>query len=75
MKWCRRRFEPLGKLSIPIFVSGVATFVCPAVWAYFAQKRFGWGPGMVGVSLAIYGTGIAIVQGLLIRPVLRWIGA
>jgi MFS transporter, DHA1 family, tetracycline resistance protein len=64
----------LRPLLILIFVYGVAFFVYPAVWAFYGQERFGWGPGMVGVSLAVYGIAIAIVQGVLMRPILRRIG-
>ena len=64
----------LGKLMAILFIYAVAFFVYPGVWAYFGQERFGWGPGMVGLSLAVFGIGIAIVQGLLIRPILARIG-
>jgi DHA1 family tetracycline resistance protein-like MFS transporter len=64
----------LRRLMLIIFIYAVAFFVYPGVWAYFGAERFGWGPGMIGLSLGIFGIGIAIVQGLLIRPVLRRIG-
>ncbi|SMY08435.1 TCR/Tet family MFS transporter [Flavimaricola marinus] len=64
----------LRPLLLLIFVYGIAFFVYPAIWAYYGQERFGWGPGMVGVSLGIYGVAIAVVQGVLMRPILRLIG-
>ena len=64
----------LGKLMIIIFVYAVAFFVYPGVWTYFGAERFDWGPGMIGLSFGIFGIGIAIVQGVLIRPILRAIG-
>lgn len=64
----------LRPLLVLMFFYGVAFFVYPAVWAYYGQIRFGWGPGMVGVSLAVYGISIAVVQGVLIRPILARIG-
>jgi len=81
-----RRANPLGafknigqlpglkKLMLITFVYTIAFFVYPGVWAYFGAERFDWGPGMIGLSLGIFGIGIAIVQGLLIRPILRLIG-
>ena len=63
--------KPLLLLS---FVYSVAFFVYPAIWAYYGQARFGWGPGMVGLSLGLYGVMVAVVQGLLMRPILRRIG-
>ena len=64
----------LRPMLVLMFFYGVAFFVYPAVWAYYGQIRFGWGPGMVGVSLAVYGISIAVVQGVLIRPILARIG-
>ncbi len=81
-----RRANPLGALrhigALPglgpmlaiVFIYSIAFFVYPAIWAYFGQLRFGWGPGMVGLSLAIFGISMAIFQGWLIRPILRAIG-
>ena len=81
-----RRANPLGafanigalpglkRLMLVMFVYTIAFFVYPGVWAYFGAERFGWGPGMIGLSLGLFGVGIAIVQGLLIRPVIDRIG-
>ncbi len=81
-----RRANPLGAfknigglpglkpLMLVTFVYTIAFFVYPGVWAYFGAERFDWGPGMIGLSLGIFGIGIAIVQGLLIRPIIRRIG-
>ena len=64
----------LKKLIAISLIYTIAFFVYPGVWAYFGQLRFGWGPGMVGVSLAVFGIGIAIVQGVLIRPIIARLG-
>jgi DHA1 family tetracycline resistance protein-like MFS transporter len=81
-----RRANPLGafanigalpglkRLLLITFVYTVAFFVYPGVWAYFGAERFGWGPGMIGLSLAVFGIGIAVVQGFLIRPIIARIG-
>ncbi len=45
----------------------MAFIVYPAVWAYFTLEQFGWGPRMVGLSLAGYGLLLALMQGVLIR--------
>ncbi len=63
------------KLLLSIsFVYGIAFFVYPAIWAYFASLQFGWSPAMIGVSLASFGVSMAIVQALLMRPILRLLG-
>lgn len=64
----------LGRFMIISFVISLAFFVYPSVWAYFGKLQFGWGPGMIGLSLGAFGIGIAIVQGLLMRPILSKIG-
>ena len=63
----------LSRMLATYFVYCVAIYVYPAIWAYFTQARFGWGPQMVGLSLAIYGLSSAIVQIWVIRWMLaRW---
>lgn len=81
-----RRANPLGALSavgrLPgikpllavFFLYQVAFWVYPSVWAYFTRARFGWEPGMVGLSLALFGIAIALVQGGLIRVALARLG-
>ena len=64
----------LNRMLITVFITAVAFFVYPAVWAYFGQARFGWDSRMVGLSFGLFGLAVAIVQGLLIRPILRHIG-
>ncbi|MEP2533302.1 TCR/Tet family MFS transporter [Shimia sp.] len=64
----------VGKLLIVFFIYQVATAVYPAVWPYYTTERFGWSPGMIGVSLAAYGTTFALVQGFLIAPSIRYFG-
>ena len=81
-----RRANPLGAFKnigalpglMPMLVVsliyGIAFFVYPAIWAYFGHARFGWSPTMIGLSLALFGVSIAVVQGVLIRPVINLIG-
>jgi len=56
------------------FLYQVAFFVYPSTWAYFTTARFGWSEGMIGASLAAFGVSMAIVQGGLIRVILRLLG-
>lgn len=48
--------------------------VYPVIWAYFGIARFGWSATEVGLSLAFYGIGFAVVQGALIGPAQRFLG-
>ncbi len=81
-----RRANPLGavkqlgklpgvrKLLTIYFLYHVAFAVYPSVWAYFGQERFGWGPSILGLSLALFGITMAVVQAGVIRMTLRWLG-
>ncbi len=65
------RLPGVGRLLLLFFFYELAFFVFPVVWAYYTRARFGWEPGMVGVSLAAFGLSIAVVQGGMIRLILR----
>ncbi|GIT90924.1 tetracycline resistance MFS efflux pump [Jannaschia pagri] len=81
-----RRANPLGGLlavrALPgvglllgvWFFYQVANWVYPAIWAYFTQAAFGWDERMVGISLAVYGVSMVVVQGGLIRLVIPRLG-
>ncbi len=67
----KRSILPLVRVN---FVDALAGMVYPAVWAYFAIAQFGWGPAMVGWSLAAYGLCFAAVQAGLIRVFISRLG-
>lgn len=64
----------LRALLVMFFFYQVAFTVYPAIWAFFTEARFGWSPGMIGMSLGAFGVAIALVQGGLIRVILRLLG-
>ncbi|VAV99222.1 Uncharacterized MFS-type transporter [hydrothermal vent metagenome] len=62
-----------GRLLMVLFLYHLAFNAYPAIWSYFTKARFGWDPRMIGVSLAVFGISMALVQGGLIRVALaRW---
>ena len=63
----------LPLLTVFLLLS-IAFFVYPAIWAYFGRAKFAWDASMVGFTLATYGLGIAVIQGVLIRPILKKLG-
>lgn len=81
-----RRANPAGSLyaiaSLPgirpllwvYFLYSISIYVYPAIWSYFTLERFDWSSQMIGLSLAVYGIGMAAVQGGLIRPATRYLG-
>ncbi|MDG2475024.1 MAG: TCR/Tet family MFS transporter [Paracoccaceae bacterium] len=65
--WKAFLFKNLRVPLICFFLISVAHWVYPAIWSYWGKEVFGWGSGMIGISLACYGIGISFVQGFLIR--------
>lgn len=64
----------VGPLLLVFFIYQVAFTVYPAIWSFFGKERFGWEPSTIGLSLGLFGIMLAIVQGGLIRPILRLLG-
>lgn len=69
-----RGIPAIGMLVAVEFFYVLSTHVYPVIWSYFATLQFGWSPGMIGVSLGAYGILTALILGLLIRWVLKWLG-
>lgn len=61
----------LPQLLLLFLIYSIAMHVYPAVWAYYGKARFDWDARMIGISLAIFGTGMALVQAFLIAPAIR----
>lgn len=68
------RLPGLGRYLTIYGLHEFAFFVFPTIWSYFGIARFGWTPGQVGLSLAFYGIGFAVVQGVLVGPAIRHLG-
>lgn len=48
--------------------------VYPSTWAFFAAAKFDWSPGMIGLSLAATGIGMAIIQGVFTGRIVNRLG-
>ncbi len=69
-----RKLPGVLPLVAVYFLYHVAFAVYPSVWSYFGQERFGWQPSVIGLSLALFGGAMAIVQGGVIRLALNQLG-
>jgi DHA1 family tetracycline resistance protein-like MFS transporter len=69
----RSSHQLLGLATIDFLVS-IAHQVLPAVFVLYTGHRYGWDEATVGLTLAFVGICSAIVQGLLIGPVVTWFG-
>ncbi len=81
-----KRLNPLGALRaisrVPAVLPLVAAYffwqlavtVYPVTWAYYAIASFGWSSGLIGLSLAVSGLGMASVQILLVGRIVKRFG-
>jgi len=69
------KFSGLGLLFSAMFIYSIAHFVYPAVWSYYTKEMFDWSTTEIGFSLAMVGVGFAVVQGLMLGPLIKNFGA
>jgi DHA1 family tetracycline resistance protein-like MFS transporter len=81
-----RRANPLGSLlqmrkypAVLVMMGAVLLMllghaVYPAIWSYYTDFRFGWGPAEIGLSLMAVGLTTAMVQGGLTRILVPKLG-
>ena len=73
LRLLRRYPQVLGLIGV-LFLMALAHMVYPTTFVLYADYRFGWGPQMVGYTLALVGVLAAIVQGGLIKKIVGALG-
>ncbi|MFT3790427.1 MAG: TCR/Tet family MFS transporter [Rudaea sp.] len=73
LKLLARYPQVLGLVGVAALIA-FAHMVYPSTFVLYADYRYGWGPRMVGITLAIVGVLSAIVQGGLIKPIVGKLG-
>ena len=68
LKLLQSHHELLGLASIN-FLYNLAHQVYPSVFVLYVGYRYGWDARMVGLTLAIVGVCSAVVQGVLVKPI------
>jgi DHA1 family tetracycline resistance protein-like MFS transporter len=68
------KFDSLKVLLLVFLLYSISTAVYAAIWPYFTAERFSWSPGMIGLSLTVYGVCFAFIQGVLVQPTINLIG-
>lgn len=63
----------LGLAGI-LLLWNIASMVYPATWSYFAIAQYGWSNRMIGISLALAGVSMLIVQGAVLGPAVKTLG-
>lgn len=81
-----RRANPIGSLAglkrYPVILGLVASLVLLYIaahavqsnWAYYTMEKLKWDTRTIGISLAIVGVGVGLVQGVLVRGAIPWLG-
>lgn len=63
--------DGVGRLVAVIALAGLAQYVLYTTWVLYTTFKFGWGPRENGWSLFAVGVMSALVQGVLLGPLLR----
>ena len=69
-----RQYKHVMPLCIFLSLYFFATAVYPAIWPFWATAKFGWGPGLIGTTLAAFGLAMAFTQGVLTDPLVKRFG-
>ena len=69
------KFHSVVPLIISILLLYIAAHAIMSNWSYFTIHRFSWSEGMVGLSLAVVGVLVALVQAGLTRVINPKIGS
>ena len=69
-----RHVPEIGSLALAFFLFSISQNVYASIWPYYTEAQFGFDAGMIGISLAVFGLFMALVQGGLIRVVIPRFG-
>ena len=69
-----RQYKQVMPLCALLGLYFFATSVYPATWPFWATAKFGWGPGLIGTTLAAFGLAMAFTQGVLTGPLVKRFG-
>jgi MFS transporter, DHA1 family, tetracycline resistance protein len=64
----------LWSFGSAIFLSQIAHTVLPSIHVLYAGFRYGWGPAEMGWLLTAVGIASMVVQGTLVRPIVKYVG-
>jgi DHA1 family tetracycline resistance protein-like MFS transporter len=70
-----RQRPSLVPLLAVVFAYQLAMQTNPTIFPYYAMLKLGWTGRDVGVSLAVVGVVLIVVQGFLTKPIVRRLGA
>ena len=68
------KYPALGGIVVAFILMFLASHAVQSNWSFFTMFMFNWDEKMVGISLAVVGLLVAVVQGWLTRYVNPWLG-
>jgi MFS transporter, DHA1 family, tetracycline resistance protein len=69
-----RRYPQVFALAAVFFLLGLAQFSLNATYVLYTDYRYGWGPQIVGYTLGLVGLCSGVVQAVLVRRLMPWLG-
>ncbi len=69
-----KKYPVVIGFMVPFFLMYLASYSVQSTWSFFTMYQFDWDIAMVGYSLTVVGVVVALVQGGLIRVVVRKLG-
>ena len=69
-----KRYPAIGGLVVSLFLIYIAAHAIQSTWSYYGIEKFKWKEWQVGVSLAVVGFMVALVQGVIIRVTSKKLG-
>jgi len=64
-----KKYPDVSYLLVAMVLVYLAAHAVQSNWSFYTIERFGWGEGMIGVSLGVVGLLVGIVQGGLTRVI------
>lgn len=68
------KYKVLIGLILCLFLVYVAAFSVQGNWSFYTAEKFNWTPKDIGFSLTFVGMMVALVQGLLLGPIIKKTG-
>ena len=69
-----RRYPQVFALAAVLFLLALAQFALNSTYVLYTDYRYGWGPQIVGYSLGVVGLCTGVVQAVLVRRWMPWLG-
>lgn len=67
-------YKAIGLLLVAFFMLNLGSHAVQSNWTYFTMYKFEWSEGMVGLSLAVVGVVVGVVQAVLAQKAADTIG-